>query len=196
MRAPSARLRSNSKSLPWTSHLYGTNNSSVLVASVTVFSHLFSLSAVHTNASKGKTSPSLDPAYELSLPFESLAQIPAALVVLQCLHVDVLFCFVFSHNFSICSQRKSVKTLCILRSCISLQFGFLGLIYEIINRSVLCRSAINIRPVYHWPFTPSARHIPLYVSWEYHAMAGQMPCCCTSVLCLHISVIRLARYLT
>lgn len=108
----------------------------------------------------------------------------------------VLFCFVFSHNFSICSQRKSVKTVCILRSCISLQFGFLGLIYEIINRSVLCHSAINIRPVYHWPFTPSAHHIPLYVSWEYHAMAGQMPCCCTSVLCLHISVICLASYLT
>lgn len=73
----------------------------------------FSVSVAYANASKGRTVPSLDHDYRLPLSFGSLIQILAALVVCQCLQIDVLFVSFFSHNFSTCSQKKSVKKVCL-----------------------------------------------------------------------------------
>lgn len=62
---------------------------------------------------KRKTVPSLDPDYGLPLSFGSLTPVLAALVILQSLQLGVWFGLVFPHNFSICSQKKSMKKNCL-----------------------------------------------------------------------------------
>lgn len=66
----------------------------------------FSVSVAYANALKGRTVPSLDHDYRLPLSFGSLIQILAALVVCQCLQIDVLFVSFFLITFLLVLRKR------------------------------------------------------------------------------------------